>query len=355
MGVGLEKPAGQPRAAARLGWIDAVKGFTIILVVAHHALLGLEAADIASPAIVYWHEILLTVRMPLFFLVAGLFARKAIEGDLRPFLDGKILHFAYFYILWSLILFGIRYAANSIALNQISLIEILYIAWDPISTIWFLYALALAFAITRALRWLDPTILVALAASVQAASFVFPDVPFFVIVNKFDYLYLYFVLGVYGSEWIRSRAAQATYGKAAIAAVAFLALAIPLRQADLLMMPLSYLVLSIISAYAIISFLSRGAGTGIGRSLAWIGQFSMPIYLTHFLPVAGVRVVLTRLGLENFWLLYAACVAFSVVFGIVAYMAATRSFASFLFIRPKFFRLKEPGAPALRPKAELPI
>ncbi len=47
-------------------------------------------------------------RIPAFFLIAGLFASRGIDKDWRSFLDSKILHFAYFYVLWLTIQFVFR-------------------------------------------------------------------------------------------------------------------------------------------------------------------------------------------------------------------------------------------------------
>ena len=39
-------------------------------------------------------------RMPDFFLLSGLFLGASIHGPLRDYVDRKIIHFVYFYLLW---------------------------------------------------------------------------------------------------------------------------------------------------------------------------------------------------------------------------------------------------------------
>lgn len=331
-------------AGSRIGWIDSVKGFTIILVVAHHALLGLAAANRADPTVAYWHEILLTVRMPLFFMVAGLFARKAIYGPLPRFLDTKILHFAYFYILWSMILFGIRYAANGIAYKKVELIELTYIAWDPISTIWFLYALSLAFVATRVMRKLPPAAILVIALIIQQMALALPKIPIIVILNKCDFLFFYFVIGVYGSGLIFQLAQTATTRKAMVGLTVFACFAIPLRLFNLLESPAGFFALSLIGCYACIIGIARLARSPIGKAFASVGAYSLPIYLTHFLPVAGTRFILIKLGIKQFWLLFPACIIAGVMFGIICYALALRTPAKFLFVRPSWFGIRN-GAP----------
>ena len=79
------------------------------------------------------------------------------------------------------------------------------------------------------------------------------------------------------------------------------------------------------------------------KALSDVGRYSLPIYLTHFLPVAAVRVVLMRVGVDQPVLLYAACIAGSVAFGILADEAARRTPLAFLFERPRWASLTKRG------------
>jgi uncharacterized membrane protein YcfT len=40
-------------------------------------------------------------RMPDFFLISGLFLARVIDRDWRTYLDRKVVHFVYFYLLWT--------------------------------------------------------------------------------------------------------------------------------------------------------------------------------------------------------------------------------------------------------------
>ena len=58
----------------RLEWLDSLRGFTMILVVANHVLgLGLGM----SPKVSSSMQFLVMFRMPLFFFVSGFLAYKA--------------------------------------------------------------------------------------------------------------------------------------------------------------------------------------------------------------------------------------------------------------------------------------
>ena len=47
-------------------------------------------------------------RMPDFFLISGLFLALVIDRDWRTYLDRKVVHFAYFYVLWVTIQFAFK-------------------------------------------------------------------------------------------------------------------------------------------------------------------------------------------------------------------------------------------------------
>ena len=46
--------------------------------------------------------------MPDFFLISGLFLANVIDRDWRTYLDRKVVHFAYFYLLWMTIQFAVK-------------------------------------------------------------------------------------------------------------------------------------------------------------------------------------------------------------------------------------------------------
>ena len=73
-----------------------------------HSTLGVEAAAGRES----WMHALVAFakpfRMPDFFLISGLFLARVIDRDWRSYLDRKVLHFAYFYLLWVTIQFAFK-------------------------------------------------------------------------------------------------------------------------------------------------------------------------------------------------------------------------------------------------------
>src|SRR5918995_7416979 len=95
--------------ASRVDWVDYAKGFCIIMVVMMHSTLGVEAAAGREG----WMHALVAYakpfRMPDFFLISGLFLARVIDRDWRTYGDRRVVHFAYFYLLWLIIQSALKF------------------------------------------------------------------------------------------------------------------------------------------------------------------------------------------------------------------------------------------------------
>ncbi len=96
------------KSATRIDWVDYAKGICIVMVVMMHSVLGVE---LAAGRTGFMHAVVMFAkpfRMPDFFLISGLFLSLVIDRDWRTYLDRKVVHFAYFYVLWVTIQFGFK-------------------------------------------------------------------------------------------------------------------------------------------------------------------------------------------------------------------------------------------------------
>src|ERR671927_1737583 len=104
---GTSAPPIRP-ASERVDWVDYAKGICIVMVVMMHSVLGVEAAAGQTG---FMHALVAFAkpfRMPDFFLISGLFLGLVIDRDWRTYLDRKVVHFAYFYVLWTAIQFAVK-------------------------------------------------------------------------------------------------------------------------------------------------------------------------------------------------------------------------------------------------------
>ncbi|MCX7899857.1 MAG: acyltransferase family protein, partial [Methylocystis sp.] len=138
--------------ASRVDWVDYAKGWCIILVVMMHSTLGVSESmgqESLLNDFVAWAR---PFRMPDFFLVAGLFLARTIDKPWRTFFDRKVAHFAYFYLLWTLIQ-GLPKLAFSSGGDPAAVLSGLAVAmFEPFGTMWFIYLLPIFFVVTRLLR-----------------------------------------------------------------------------------------------------------------------------------------------------------------------------------------------------------
>src|ERR1700761_4623874 len=159
-------------AGPRVDWIDYAKGICIVMVVMMHSVLGVE---LAAGQTGFMHPLVAFAkpfRMPDFFLISGLFLPLVIDRDWRTFLDRKVVHFAYFYVLWVTIQFGFKapaFAAESSWAHAGYLYLESFI--EPFGTLWFIYLLPVFFVVTKATRRLPPVMIWGLAAALEMAHF----------------------------------------------------------------------------------------------------------------------------------------------------------------------------------------
>ena len=331
---------------SRFGWIDAVKGLTISLVVMDHTTWGV-AATLGTPPDVFSDisAFAQPFRMPLFFLVAGLFAWKAINGPWRDFLDRKLLHFGYFYLLWSVIQIGIKIAVPTGGNWTTSWADMWMIPLQPFGVLWFIYELAIFFTVLRVFRKANPAWIFAAAIGLYFTQIATG----WMLLDEFAWRFIWFVSGVYGASRIFELAAWARDNKAKALGVAALLYAtvatvvfsglIEIRGLELLM--------GYAGGIGSILTITVLAEAGFAGALSFIGHRSLYIFLAFFAPMAAMRVGLVKFaGWENGDLVTIVTFAVALVGPIIGYEVLKRTPLAFLFVRPAMFRLKdEPARP----------
>jgi len=323
----------------RVDWIDAAKGLTIMLVVMKHVTYGTAVSLGHMPYIFnILSEWTIPFRMPLFFLVAGLFAKKALFAPTRQFMDSKILHFGYFYLLWSLIQIGLKIILPHEGNWLVTYKDLLLIPLEPFGLLWFIYALAVYFTIMRFARDVRPAIMIFFALAMYFTrldtGWTMPD--------EFARRFIFFVSGVYAAPYVFSLAswtmAQVTrgflLGVAALAAVGLIVYtgAIDYRAVEL--------AAGYIGAFGTIMLVALLAKAGYAKPLTFVGARSLYIFLAFFLPMAATRVGMIKLGFENGDLITLVALIMAIGSPILAYEITKNTFLDFAFKRPNMFRLK---------------
>src|SRR6195952_834235 len=181
-----------PSMPARVDWVDYAKGICIVMVVMMHSVLGVEAA---SGQTGFMHVLVMFAkpfRMPDFFLISGLFLSVVIDRDWRTYFDRKVVHFAYFYVLWVTIQFGFK-APSFAAESSWTHVGMLYLESfiEPFGTLWFIYLLPIFFVVTKATRRMPPLAIWSIAALLEAAHIVTG----WTVIDEFCARFVYFYSG----------------------------------------------------------------------------------------------------------------------------------------------------------------
>ena len=168
------------RARDRVLWPDLAKGICILLVVLHHTttkhyvdLVPPGAAGIANG----WADVshfLKPVRMPLFFVISGLFAASALARPWRQVARRAVAPY-YLYVVWLLVLGAVFAVERTLPMNRTQ--DLAELAWDLVlasTGLWFLYALAVYFVLAKLLLPLPAAWVVLPAAALTASASALP-------------------------------------------------------------------------------------------------------------------------------------------------------------------------------------
>ena len=90
---------------SRHDWVDFAKGFCIVAVVTMWVVGEMQGYVNRGEAgwLGYFAVFAKPFRMPDFFLISGLFLSRVIDRPWRHYLDTKVVHYLYFFVLWTLI------------------------------------------------------------------------------------------------------------------------------------------------------------------------------------------------------------------------------------------------------------
>lgn len=283
--------------AAHIGWIDCAKGFTIVLVVMLYANEWAQGALNTHGWLDQVVAFARPFRMPDFFLISGLLLSFSIQRDWRTYLDRKVVHFVYFYILWLAILIAFE-APWTVARHGWTEVPAVYLKalLRPYSMLWFIYLLPVFFVLTKLVRRAPVVTVWCLAAALQISQ-VETGVK---VLDKFMPYYVFFYSGYVLAPQVfaLARGAAARPGFALPALLLWAVLNAYAVTSGYAGAPGLSLLLGLLGAGAIIVASSLLLGTRAAAPLAYCGRNSIVIYLGFFIPL----VVASKLALLSGWI-----------------------------------------------------
>jgi uncharacterized membrane protein YcfT len=331
----------RPSTGQRVDWVDYAKGFCIVFVVMMHSTLGVGNA-LGHEG--WLHTVVAFAkpfRMPDFFMISGLFLAQVIDRDWRTYLDRKVVHFAYFYLLWTAIQFALK-APAFVHQHGVGGVAWLYIEsfWEPFGTLWFIYLLPVFFVVTKLAReaHIPPWAVWLAAAALEIA----PIETGSTIIDEFASRFVFFYTGYLFAPRIFALTAKvqaapetALAGLVSWGLMEYLAVFNGYSE-----LPFVSLALGLMGATAVVSVSALMAKSDLFRPLRYCGRNSIVIYLAFFLPMAASRTLLIKAGwLSDVGTICALVTLCGVLGSLTLFWAARRTPLAFLFERPARFWL----------------
>ena len=318
----------------RVDWVDYAKGFCICFVVMMHSTLGV---GVATGETGWLHPVVafaLPFRMPDFFMISGLFLGLVIDRDWRTYLDRKVVHFGYFYLLWMTIQFAFKTPALAHDLSAADIARLyLHSLIEPFGTLWFIYLLPICFVVIKLTKRVPTWIMWPAAAVLEIAHFNVTSTVLGEFCARFVYIYTGYVLAPQ-----IFRLAAAVQSHAALAALGLVVWGLvngAFVHAGYEKMPFISLALGLLGAGAVISVSALLSLSDLCEPLRYLGRNSIVIYLAFFLPMAASRALLLRTGVVHDIGAISAIVTLCGIVGpLLMFWAVRGSVAGLLFERP---------------------
>ncbi len=329
----------------RLAWADVARGGAMIVVVLAHALQLMGAYGWDNAWLDTVNLYLTAVRMPLFFLIAGIFGANAIRRTWSGLFASRLALLLYMYFLWML-LRAVWFSFVPWPLGDV--LPWIAFAVSPIwptNGLWFLYAL-IVYLVVGALTMRLPAwipLVAAGALAVAAAMDVVPTAGNTVWRSVMMYGF-FFLLGARLPEVWRAVAARANLALLAVAIVL-----VPLSMVAFAFVPgvlrgVGRITLSLVCVVACLVIAAMIARVGwLSRPFRYVGERTIAVYVSHAMLLAAV-VPLIPVGIVA---PVTAAIALT-VFGVVVPLVLYR----FLAPLGGVFNLPRPIARALASRTE---
>jgi uncharacterized membrane protein YcfT len=335
--------------SGRVDWVDYAKGICIVMVVMMHSTLGVEAAAGSQGWMHALVEFAKPFRMPDFFLISGLFLARVIDRDWRRYLDRKVVHFLYFYVLWVTIQFAFKAPGLAGELGAAGVAKFYLLSYlEPFGTLWFIYLLPVFFVVTKLTRRVPPVLIFLVGAVLEAA----PIETGWIMIDEFAARFVYFFAGYWlAANFFGIARLVQQHAVLALGAIAGWALINGvLVFGGYAGLPALSLVLGFAGASAVVAVAALLSRANVLGLLRYAGEHSIVVYLAFFLPMAATRIALLKTGIVSDLGTVALIVTvMGVVVPLVLHWFVEGTRLDFLFKRPGFFHIDRPRRAALQP------
>ncbi|GEO70627.1 acyltransferase family protein [Levilactobacillus acidifarinae] len=284
-------------AGKRIQWIDIAKGLGILLVIYGHALGGIMNShdQLATGVLLKPYNIIYGFHMPLFFFLSGIFAAHWVKRNVKLAMKQKVISLVFPYFFWTVITGSIMAVAQRVTNSGLGVKDILLSPIAPFSEYWFLYVLFIVF-----LTFYFGERLIGNKALFIISLVFFLIRPMIFRYWIFDAFSLNFFFFMIGSLVLQHKNIQNFLTFSRVKLIVSMCLFV--------MINIGYLKVISSGVYwqsSYAKFLTISIGilmtiylaqlfekiSILNRTLSWLGQASMAIYVMHLVPIAGARII----------------------------------------------------------------
>lgn len=331
------------------GWVDYARGIAILLVVYRHCLVGLQRAGVEVSAQLYSvQEFLYNVRMPVFFVLSGIFLNASLKKSGTGLLfKKKAANLLYPYILWSVFLISLQWVFSAYTNSDRSARDFLYIVLQPreLDHMWYLLALfnsTVLYLLLAPVFGRNITGHLVLALVLHFASYYLGPWSFF---SDIAYHYVFLVTGAIVSDQVSKWESVSTRKN-----LILLLLLAPVFIAGQLYWLRTigadyqtshwwelgpYLLIILVACFVFYLVSRLLEAWGRLSWLATIGRYSLYIYILHIHVIAFVRIFFVRFaGNPEPHLVLATSIVLGILLPIIVYKFTSRMGWKFLFAAP---------------------
>lgn len=286
-------------AKPRQGWADIAKGVCIILVVLWHVVMKMYLAidwHLPVPLPGLWGafgEMLLPLRMPVFFMISGMFALSATRRPWSVVARSRIAQFYYLYLLWFVVHTTVLAMVPDFdTLAAHSALDVLEQITITPTNLWYLFALALYFVVAKVTRDLPSWAVLVPAAALSAIA----SAGLLAAPGNRGQLYqnlVFFLIGLRFRPLIEKWARTATTRHLLVCAGVYVVLMLAIRVTG------TKYTFGVWPAVCLLALALGVAGAvqlerlrRVGPLLSRLGQQTLPIYVIHMPLLALVAAAL---------------------------------------------------------------
>jgi len=365
----------------RLNWVDYLRGIVIILVVYHHARIGIERSGVDMPQFLVTANIVFySFRIPLFFLVSGIFFSRTLENcPTSRFVSLRFENLLYPYLIWATIQVTAQIFLSAYTNTDRSVSDYLYIFYQPRKLDQFYYLPAL-FNVTI-IYLLIKTYLKPGTATHLAIALVFYMTAHLLdqvsIISDWMTFYIFFAIGDALAKLFFENRPQKAFSNLStflfaiplFALVQFAYLRLDIGQsvipnADWSEAPklnaietffdkIFFLFIVLAGCFMVTTLSFQLQKWRVLSYLRVIGYHSLHIYVLHVMVVAFTRVVLKSMGVLDPFVLLFSCITVGILVPIVFYNVVVKTnWGWYLF---HFRRRPAPATPRQSQTGHLPL